>query len=102
MIRIFLRLSNFLFIFTPLFLPFISLEWLEKQETICLYTNLTGESCYGCGITKSIIAFIQFDFLESYHFNKIIIIVGPLLFYLWLIKFIEFIKIKPITKPKLH
>ncbi len=77
-------MGNWFFLFIPFLLPFIALEWMEKQETICLYKNITGRKCFGCGITKSIIALTQLNFSKSFYYNNLIIIVGPLLIYAWI------------------
>lgn len=68
----------------PLILRQISLKDLEKAPTLCIYKNMTGRDCWGCGTSRSIISLINFDFKQAYHFNKRIIIVFPLLVYLWL------------------
>jgi len=67
----------------PVVLYFIPIEWLESQHTICLYKNLTGHDCYGCGMTRAIISAIHFQFTNAYHFNKLFVIVLPLLVYIW-------------------
>ena len=71
-------------IFVLLFflLPMVSLDKLEGKHSICLVKNLFGVECYGCGITKAVIACVQLDFIRAFNYNKLIVIVMPLLVYL--------------------
>ena len=67
----------------PIFLFFVPMEWFNGQHTICLIKNITGHDCWGCGITRAIISVVQLNFKEAYDYNKLIIVVFPLLFYVW-------------------
>jgi hypothetical protein len=67
----------------PGLLSFISIEWLEKQPTICLYKLVFGSDCYGCGITRAVVSTIQLRFRDAYEFNKMIVIVFPILAIVW-------------------
>ena len=68
----------------PVLLFFIPVDWLDRQHSICLFKNLTGHECYGCGITRAIVSTIQFHFESAFHYNKLIIIVFPLLVFVWI------------------
>jgi hypothetical protein len=70
------------FFLLPFLLSMVSLDNLERKQSICLVKNLFGVECYGCGITKAIIACVQLDFIRAFNYNKLIVIVMPLLFYL--------------------
>jgi hypothetical protein len=67
----------------PFLLAIWSLDELEDKHSICLFKNLFGVECYGCGITKAIIAATQLDFIRAFNYNKLIVVVMPLLVYLW-------------------
>jgi len=69
-------------ILLPFFLYGLSLDELEGKHSICLFKNLFGKECYGCGITKAVIASVQLDFIRAFKYNKLIVIVMPLLIYL--------------------
>jgi hypothetical protein len=73
----------FAYIILPIVLFFIPLEWLNKQHSICLIKNIFGVECYGCGITRAIISGVQLDFTKAIDYNKMVIIVLPLLIYEW-------------------
>ncbi len=73
----------FAYIALPFVLYFIPFELLNKQNTICLIKNILGVECPGCGITKAIISAIQLDFTKAIEYNKIVILVLPILIYVW-------------------
>jgi hypothetical protein len=77
-----LLLSGFLLL--PFFLYAIPLEWLKDQHSVCLFKNLTGKECYGCGMTRAVLSVIHFQFENAIKFNKLVLIVFPLLVYLWI------------------
>ena len=68
-------------------LPFIlfslPLEWLKRQQSICIVKNIFGIECFGCGITKAIIAAIQLNFETALEYNKMVVIALPCLLYIW-------------------
>jgi len=68
----------------PVFLYFIPIDWLNGQLTLCLFKNLTGRECWGCGITRAVISAVQFHFETAFHYNKLIVVVFPLLLYEWI------------------
>lgn len=45
---------------------------------------ITGHECYGCGITKAITALLQLDFNAALNYNKFVIIVFPILLFVWI------------------
>lgn len=81
-------------ILIPLILYIIPLEWLENQHSVCLYKNLTGKECYGCGMTRAVLSAIHFKFANAFQYNKLVIIVLPLLVYIWAKKIINYLKIQ--------
>jgi len=78
----------------PIVLYLIPLNWLKNQHTICIIKNITGHDCYGCGMTRSILSALHFKFIDAYNYNKLIVIVLPLLIYVWL-KFVIKLRNKP-------
>jgi hypothetical protein len=73
----------FAYIALPFLLYFIPLEWLNKQKTICLVKNFFGVECPGCGITRAMISAVQLDFIKAIDYNKIIVVVLPILVFVW-------------------
>ncbi|TAL40628.1 MAG: DUF2752 domain-containing protein [Methylovulum sp.] len=67
----------------PVVLYFMPLDWLINQHSICLFKNITGNECYGCGMTRALLSAIHFQFENAFHYNKLFLIVLPLLIYIW-------------------
>ena len=55
-----------------------------NDKSICLWKILTGHECLGCGITRAFHALFHLQFPRAFEFNHGIIIVAPLLLYLWI------------------
>lgn len=68
----------------PIALALVPLSTVEQGPTLCLFHNLTGHNCPGCGMTRSLVALFHGDPASSFAYNRGIIIVGPLLVLLWL------------------
>jgi len=80
------------FFIIPFALYFVPVDWLNGQHSICLFKNIFGTECYGCGITRAVLSAIQFDFVKAFYYNKLVIIVFPLLCYLWGKYFLRLLK----------
>lgn len=68
----------------PVVLLLLPATYFDTGHSICLITLTTGQECYGCGITRSIMHLIHFDFLTAWNYNKIAFIVLPILCVLYL------------------
>jgi len=68
----------------PAVLYFLPFEWFDEKVNVCLVKNLFGINCYGCGTTRAILSAIHLEFEKAWHYNKMVIIVLPLLIFLWL------------------
>ncbi|NDW19812.1 DUF2752 domain-containing protein [Dysgonomonas sp. 216] len=77
----------------PVTLYLIPVGWLNEQHSICLFKNIFGIECFGCGITRAIVSAIQFDFVGAFNFNKLIVIVFPLLIFIWIRMLIQQLKL---------
>jgi hypothetical protein len=73
-----------LLILFPLFVYLIPLSSIENGHSICLFKNIFDFNCFGCGITRSILSAIHFDFDKAFQYNKLFIIVLPILCFLYL------------------
>lgn len=72
-----------LYFSVPVVLFMIPLDWLNKQHTICLVKNIFGVNCFGCGITRAVISGVQLDLIKAIEYNKMVVIVLPMLIYVW-------------------
>ena len=72
----------------------IPIEWITRGgPTICLFKNLFGRECYGCGMTRAVFSLLHFDFSGAYAYNKLVIIVAPILAYLYIKEVVRTIKL---------
>ena len=68
----------------PLILAQINYKIAGDHFTFCLFKNLTGSECYGCGLLRGISAFLHLDFSWVYHLNRLNIVTIPLLIFVYI------------------
>ena len=78
------KLSFSVILVLPILLYLVPLDWLNKQHTICLFKNIFGIDCYGCGITRAVLSGLHFNFEDAINYNIMVVIVLPLLIYIWI------------------
>jgi hypothetical protein len=54
-------------------------DYFDSGETVCLSVRLFNMECYGCGLTRSIMHLIHFEFSDAYYFNPLGFIVFPII-----------------------
>lgn len=67
----------------PVVAYFIPVTHGDGYHSICLFKNVLGTECYGCGITRAIVSALHFNFETAFQYNKLWIVVLPLLIYVW-------------------
>ena len=72
-----------IFLLLPLFLATKSLDVLEHERSFCLFKTFLGHECWGCGLFKATVACLKLEFVRAFHYNKLIVIVFPLIVYYW-------------------
>ena len=75
----------------PFFLIMLSFFVFENGYSICLFKNVFGIECPGCGMTRAVFSLLQGDMSKAYHFNKGVYLVFPILSYVLLKNIIRFI-----------
>jgi hypothetical protein len=68
----------------PLALFFVPVSWLDGQNTICLFKRALGVECWGCGMTRATVSMAQLEFKRAVEYNWKIVIVFPMLCWIWL------------------
>jgi|SRR6266487_6308207 len=68
----------------PLAFVLIPTSWFESRPSVCLIRNLFGINCLGCGMTRAISCVCHGNFKKAFHYNKLVVIVFPILCYTWL------------------
>ena len=74
----------------PLILLILPKNYFDNGESLCLSMLLLNKQCLGCGITRAIQHAIHFDFFLAWQFNKLVIIVLPVLLFIWVKKIYDF------------
>jgi hypothetical protein len=75
--------GNIVIAAAPLLLFFLPIGWLQGEHTLCLFTNIFGVECWGCGITRAVVSAVQLHWRDAWEYNRLIVIVFPLLVYVW-------------------
>ncbi|MBR4952718.1 MAG: DUF2752 domain-containing protein [Alistipes sp.] len=70
-------------ILLPFFLYVVPTEGIYNGESLCLIKRCFGVECWGCGITRAIFSVLYGNFAEAWCYNRLIVIVFPLLLWLW-------------------
>lgn len=76
-------------ILAPFVLFLLPSTFFDSGESICLSKRLAGIECYACGMTRAVMHFIHFEFHQAWEFNKLSVIVVPLLIPLWVKAFYD-------------
>ena len=76
----------------PIVLLILPLTYFDKGHSLCLFSLLTGEECYGCGMTRACMHIIHLDFSGAVKFNRIAFIALPIMCFLYAKEFQETIQ----------
>ena len=68
----------------PVVLYAIPIESICNGNTICVFTNIFGVECWGCGITRAIFSALHFRFYDAWEYNPLFVVVLPLLLFFWM------------------
>jgi hypothetical protein len=55
----------------------IPLETLERGPSLCIYRNLFGFPCLGCGMTRAFCALLHGRPLDAWRFNPLVAVAFP-------------------------
>ena len=80
------------YVFIPLALFAVPLSTFESLPSVCLYKNIFGRECPGCGMTRAALYLIHLRFADAFAFNRMIIIVFPLILFFFLKNLIKDVK----------
>ena len=59
-------------------------SFFDHSHTLCLFHLLTGKDCWGCGMTRALVSLMYLDFRAAWEFNRGVVVVAPLLLWLWI------------------
>ena len=61
------RIINILIIAFGLLFIYLAVD--NKISSVCIMKNLFNIRCPGCGLTRSFLAILHFNFIEAFHYN---------------------------------
>lgn len=59
-------------------------SFFDHSHTLCLFHLLTGRDCWGCGMMRALVSLMYLDFGAAWKFNRVVVVVAPLLVWLWI------------------
>ena len=71
----------------PLVILILPYNLVFEGPTVCIFKNIAGYDCFGCGMTRGIYYFLKGDIIEATRYNWRVLLVCPLLIMLWLKQF---------------
>jgi len=77
----------------PIILLILPADFFDQGQSICISVLVFKKECYACGMTRAIQHLIHFDFALAYQFNKLSIIVLPLLIFSYIKLIIKYYKL---------
>ncbi len=63
--------------------------FFQDGHSLCLFQNLFGVECPGCGMTRALSALGHGDYLAALQFNSLVLVVAPLLLFVFLRTILE-------------
>lgn len=84
-----------LFFSIPIVIWFVNYNASDNDFSICVFKNIFGIKCYGCGLTRGLSAFLHLQFQKVYELNKLNVITIPLLAFLYIKQLVVFVFKKP-------
>lgn len=67
----------------PIVLFFLPADTFDDGITLCPSVIFFNYECWGCGITRAIMHLLHFDFDTALYFNKGVVVIFPILVYVW-------------------
>ncbi len=68
----------------PLTLFVLPADFFDTGQTVCISKLVFNLTCPGCGMSRAIQHALHFDFINAYHFNKLVVVVLPLLIFVYI------------------
>jgi len=68
----------------PLGLWMLPASFFDQGQVVCLSRLLFDLECWGCGLTRAVQHAVHGEWAIAYEFNRLIVLIGPLLIVLWL------------------
>ncbi len=87
MSKIFLYIRLAAYFIIPIVLILLPANYFDGGTSKCLSVLLLNQECIGCGMTRACMHFIHLDFTEAISYNLLVLIVFPILAFIWFMWF---------------
>ncbi len=77
--KIIYKIYLLVLILVPIILIILPSTFFDSGDSLCLSIVIFDRECFGCGMTRAIQHLIHLDFSAAYQFNKLSLLVVPLL-----------------------
>jgi hypothetical protein len=67
----------------PIILVCLPASFFDKGQSLCLSVLLLDQQCFACGLTRAVQHLVHFEFQAAWHFNKLVVLVFPILTIVW-------------------
>lgn len=81
--RIFFITYLIVLVSVPIIFLILPADFFDEGESVCFSILFFEQQCYGCGMTRGLLHLLHFNFSTAYEFNKLSLIVFPLLVFIW-------------------
>lgn len=71
-------------VLAPILLLILPADYFDSGESVCLSVRFFDQTCYACGLTRAMQHMIHLHFTEAYTYNKLVLVVFPLICALYL------------------
>ncbi len=88
------NLKLVLFLIIPIIFWLINYKSVDNDFSFCLFKNIWGIKCYGCGLSRGISAVLHLKLEEAYKLNRINLISIPIIFIIYIKSLLKLLKIK--------
>ena len=70
---------NILLALIGIVLLFFPKDFFDNGQSICLSVLFFDTECFGCGMTRAVMHLLHFDFEQAWQYNKLSVLVLPLI-----------------------
>jgi hypothetical protein len=71
------------YILLPVILLVLPATYFDEGQAVCVSRVVFDIECYGCGLTRAIMHLVHLDIATAWSYNKLSVLVFPLLCIVW-------------------